>query len=202
MSVVHIIDTLTNWARESICKEIQLKVPPNNIEPMDSDYTYQLANPEAFPMYIPTGDKLPVGKFDHPSLCVRFLSAQDDTANKTGGMDVQIVFCVWDPGLHSEDILNPNGDGSYSRQEPAESPFERNGSGWRDVWNFVDLAVQKLESVDRIGTCTIDKSTPFEYGPAKVDEAIADFYPFWYAELTFRVTYPLMRNNQDYEKYL
>ena len=202
MSVVHVIDTLTNWARESICKEIKLKVPPANTEAMDSGYVYQLANPEAFPMYIPTGDKLPKGKFDHPCLCVRFLSAQDDTSAKTGGMDVQIVFCVWDPGLHSEDVFNPNDDGSYTRQQPAETEFERNGSGWRDVWNFVDLAVSKLESVDSIGGCSIDKSTPFEYGPAKVDEAIADYYPFWYAELTFRVTYPLMRNNQDYEKYL
>lgn len=202
MSVAHIIDTLTDWARESICKEIQLKVPPSNSEPMDSGYEYKLANPAAFPMYIPTGDKLPEGAYDHPCLCVRFLSAQDDLSAKTGGMDVQIVFCVWDPGLHSEDVFTPNGDGSYSRQDDSEAKFERNGSGWRDVWNFVDLAVNKIESVDSIGSCKIDKATPFEYGPAKVDEAIADYYPFWYAELSFRVTYPLMRNNQDYEKYL
>lgn len=203
MSVVHIIDTLTDWARENICKDIQLKVPPENTEAMDSGYDYKLANPAAFPMYIPTGDKLPKGQlFDHPSLCVRFMGVQDDMNVNRGGMDVQIVFCVWDPGLHSEDIFHPNGDGSHRRQDAAETEFERNGSGWRDVWNFVDLAVRKLESVDSIGVCAIDKSTPFEYGPVKVDEAIGDFYPYWYAELSFRVTYPLLRNNEDYEEHL
>ena len=204
MSVVHIIDALTNWAREHICKEIKLKVPPaDETEPMDTEYIYQLANPAAFPMYIPTGDKFPNGiHFSHPSLCVRFLSAQDDLAQKIGGMDVQIVFCVWDPGKHSEDIFHPNGDGSFRRQEAAETEFEQDGLGWRDVWNFVDLAVRKLESADHIGPCTIDKSVPFEYGPVKVDEAIADFYPFWYAELSFHVTYPLMRNNEEYDQYL
>ena len=202
MSVVHIIDTLTKWARENVCNEIQLKVPPDNTEAMDSGYDYKLANPTAFPMYIPTGDKLPKDMFDHPCLCVRFISAQDDTANKRGSMDVQIVFCVWDPGQHSEDVFQPNGDGSYRRQGATDAKFERNGSGWRDVWNFVDLAVNKLESVTNIGNCTIDKSTPMEYGPAKVDEAIADYYPFWYAELSFRVTYPLMRNNENSEIYL
>lgn len=203
MSVVHIIDTLTDWARDHICNEIQLKVPPENDDPMDSEYEYQLANPTAFPMYIPAGDKLPKGVLhDHPSLCVRFMSAQDDMSAREGGMDVQIVFCVWDPGQHSEDVFQPNGDGSFRRQEAAETEFERNGAGWRDVWNFVDLAVRKLESVDSIGGCTIDKSTPFEYGPEKVDEAIADFYPYWYATLSFRVTYPLMRNNEEYDQYL
>ena len=202
MSVVHIIDTLTNWARESVCKDIRLKVPPENSEAMDSGYVYELANPVAFPMYIPTKDKLPEGMFEHPSLCVRFISAQDDMSTKTGAMDVQIIFCVWDPGLHSEDVFQPNGDGSFRRQKAAETEFERNGSGWRDVWNFVDLAVRKLESVSSIGAVTIDKATPVEYGPAKVDDAIADFYPYWCAELTFRATYPLMRNNEEYDKYL
>ena len=203
MSVVHTIDTLTDWARENICKEIKLKVPPENTEAMDSNYKYKLANPTAFPMYIPTGDKLPRNILsEHPSLCVRFFSAQDDLSTKTGAMDVQIVFCVWDPGLHREDVFVPNGDCSFSRQDAAGAEFERNGSGWRDVWNFVDLAVRKLTSVNSIGNCIIDKNTPFEYGPAKVDEAIADYYPYWYAELTFRVTYPLLRYNEELENNL
>lgn len=203
MSVVRIIDTLTDWAREDICNEIQLKVPPDNDEAMDSGYEYRLANPTAFPMYIPSEDKLPSDILSaHPCLCVRFFSAQDDMASKTGAMDVQFVFCVWDPGLHSQDLFLPNGDGTFKRQTAASVQFERNGSGWRDVWNFVDLAVRKLTSVNSVGSCIIDKNTPFEYGPVKVDGAIADYYPYWYAELTFRVTYPLLRYNEELENNL
>ncbi len=203
MAVVHIIDTLADWARVNICREIMLKVPPENEDAMDSGYRYKTANPAVFPLYVPSGDKLPAN-IDSPIPClrVRFLSVQDDLAAKTGGMDVQFGFCVWDPGKHSEDTFIPNGDGTFRRQDAAGAEFERNAEGWRDLWNFVDLAARKLQAVDSIGLCTIDKSTPFEYGPLKVDGEIADSYPFWEAEMSFRVTYPLMRNNEDLEQYL
>ena len=36
MSVVHMLDTLTEWARQNICEQIKLKVPPENTAPDDS----------------------------------------------------------------------------------------------------------------------------------------------------------------------
>lgn len=199
--IVSVIDSLTEWAKENICKEIQLKVPPDNTAANDAGYSYTLANPEALPMYIPPSDKLPKDiRFVHPSLCVRFLKAGDSMANDEGYVDVQFLFSVWDPGQHGEDLYLPNADGSYRKQ--ADPGFEKGSSGWRDVWNFVDIARRKLESVTSIDGIAIDKSTDIEYGPVTEQEAIVDFYPFWYSWLSFRVTYPLMRNNEDIETFL
>lgn len=199
--IVTVIDTITAWAKDHICKEIQLKVPPENRAAMDADYSYRLENPEAIPMYVPPSDKLPKGiRFVHPSLCVRFMKAADSVAKGEGYVDIQFLFSVWDPGDHGKDLYLPNDDGSYRKQE--DPNFKKGSSGWRDVWNFVDIARRALESVTSINGLAIDKGTDIEYGPIAEQEAIVDFYPYWYSWLSFRVTYPLMRNNEDIEKYL
>ena len=199
--IVYVIDSVTEWAKKHICKEIQLKVPPENTGAMDAGYSYTLENPEAIPMYKPTGDKLPKGmRFTTPSLCVYFQKAGDSLATGTGYVDIQMLFSVWDPGDHGEDLYLPNGDKSYRKQ--ADSGFEKGSSGWRDVWNFVDIARRKLESVTSIEGLAIDKSTDIEYGPIESQDTVVDFYPFWYSWLSFRLTYPLMRNNEDLEQYL
>ena len=199
--IVSVIDTLTEWAKKNICSQIRLKVPPENDAAMDSGYSYQLENPEAIPMYVPPSDKLPKGiRFVHPSLCVRFMKAGDSAATDKGYVDIQFLFSVWDPGDHGKDVYLPNGDGTYRKQD--DPNFEKGSSGWRDVWNFVDVARRSLESVTSIDGLAIDKGTDIEYGPITEQEAIVDFYPFWYSWLSFRVTYPLMRYNEDIEKYL
>ena len=199
--IVTVIDTLTEWARDHICKAIQLKVPPENEAAMDSGYSYKLDNPEAIPMYKPTGDKLPETiRYTTPSLCVYFSKAGDSVAKNEGYVDVMFLFSVWDPGQHGEDVYLPTGDGSYKKQSTAD--FVKGSSGWRDVWNFVDIARRALESATSIDELAIDKSTDIEYGPISEQEGVVEFYPYWYSWLSFRVTYPLMRNNEEIEKYL
>lgn len=199
--IVTVIDTLTEWAKEHICSKVRFKVPPENGVAMDAGYSYKLENPEAIPMYAPPSDKLPKSiRFVHPSVCVRFLKAGDSVAKDEGYVDIQFLFSVWDPGEHGGDVYVPNGDGTYRTQK--DPLFEKGGSGWRDVWNFVDVARRALESVTSINGLSIDKGTDIEYGPITEQEAIVDFYPFWYSWLSFRLTYPLMRNNEDIEKFL
>lgn len=199
--IVSVIDTLTEWAKKNICSQIRLKVPPENDAAMDAGYSYQLEHPEAIPMYLPPSDKLPKGiRFVNPSLCVRFMKAGDSAATDKGYVDIQFLFSVWDPGDHGKDVYLPNRDGTYRKQD--DPNFEKGSSGWRDVWNFVDIARRALESAASINGLAIDKGTDIEYGPITEQEAIVDFYPFWYSWLSFRVTYPLMRNNEDIEKYL
>ena len=137
MSVVHMLDTLTEWARQNICEQIKLKVPPENTTPDDSGYAYNLATPAAFAMYVPTSDKLPPGVHaPFPSLCVRFVTGQDVPAEGSGSVEVQFCFSAWDPGTHGEDVLLPNGDGTVRRWTGADADayFRRNGDGWRDAW--------------------------------------------------------------------
>lgn len=201
MSVVHVIDTLTEWARQNICEQINLKVPPENTAPDDSGYSYNLATPAAFAMYVPTSDKLPPGSHPpFPSLCVRFVTGQDVPADGGGSVEVQFCFSAWDPGTHGEDEFLSNGDGTYRRGKGGA--FWRNGDGWRDAWNFVDIALREVESVTNIGGYTIDRAKPVKFGPLTEQEAIPDFYPMWFAWLSFTVNYPLRRNIQELQNFL
>lgn len=203
MSVVHVIDTLAEWAKENICEKVMLKKPPENLEAYDASYSYELVKPSVFPMYVPTSEKLPPSIHSpFPSLCVRFVKGSDELSGNTGSLDVQFCFSAWNPGLHKQDVFRREGDGSFSNQNNANAEYDRNGNGWRDVWNFVDTALRAVESVTHIDGYVIDRQTPVEFGPLAEQEAISDFYPFWFAWLSFRVSYPLRRNNEDIEIHL
>lgn len=203
MSVVHVLDTLAEWARNNICNHVLLKLPPENTEANDEGYNYSLVNPAVFTMYVPTSEKLPPNIHSpFPSLCVRFIKGSDELSGNTGHLDVQFCFSAWDPGLHGPDIFQPNGDQTFQRQQVENSKFVRNGDGWRDAWNFVDTALRAVESVASIGGYTIDRETPVEFGPLMEQEAIPDLYPFWFTWMSFRVNYPLRRNNEEFKLYL
>lgn len=205
MTIVKILDDVTRWAQENICSKVQLKVPPKNTEPNDNHYEYNTANPVAFTMYVPTEDKLPEGiPSAFPSLCVRFMEGEDDLAKKTGTMGIQFLLSVWNPGTYGQDVLEPNPDDALSWQAQGDKnvKFARNGDGWRDVWNFTDVAVRAIESTTRISEFEIDHSVPIKFGPLTEQEAIPDFYPFWFTWVSFQLTYPLLRNTEDLQDFL
>lgn len=206
MSLVHLIDTITDWARAEICAHVQLKQPPADPEAAnDARLDYKLVTPAAFGMYMPTPERLPPNILSpYPAVCVRVINGEDDAARGTGWADVQFVFCTWDTGLHGEDNLLPNGDGTHRQWTgpEADAYFQRNAEGWRDAWNFLDTALRALENVTRIGKYPIDRATPIKYGPLTEQEAIPDFYPYWYAWATFRVQYPLVRNIVELQDFL
>lgn len=203
MSIVHAIDTLTEWAKHNICDHIKLKMPPANLEANDDGYIYKTVKPTAFPMYVPTAEKLPPSiHSEFPSLCVRFVKGADSLASKERGLDVQMCFSAWDPGLHGPDVFQPNEDMSFKRHGTDNAQFTRNGDGWRDVWNFVDIALRALESTTNIGGYTIDPQTPIEFGPLTEQEAIPDFYPLWFAWISFRLNYPLRRDVAEIHNFL
>lgn len=205
MSVVSILDDVRDWVEENICSKIQLKVPPDDTEPNDKDYDHTLATPVAFTLYLPTKDKLPPPiKSAYPSVCVRFMEGTDDMAVKNGSIGIQLCFSAWNPGIHGTDMLMPLGDGRYRRWTGPEASdfFQRYGEGWRDVWNFVDIGLRAVESATAIKGHEIDISTPVKFGPMAEQEAIPDYYPFWYAWVSFQLKYPLMRNNQEIQQFL
>ena len=204
MSIVKILDDVTAWARQNICAKIQLKVPPQNGEPNDYDYTYKTANPAAFTMFVPTEDKLPKDiPAAFPSLCVRFLEGEDDLAQKKGTIGIQFLLSVWNPGTHSADrLVTSKNDVLNWVADPNEKQFQRNSDGWRDVWNFADIAVQAIETATAISGYEIDKSSPVKFGPLTEQEAVPDYYPFWFAWVSFQLKYPLMRNTVDFQEFL
>ena len=206
MSIVHLIDTVAEWAQVNICDQVKLKRPPKDLNAADDErLDYQLVTPAVFPMYVPTSEKLPPNIHTPiPSLCVRFMTGQDEMSNDSGFVDLQFCFSSWDPGIHGKDIFNPNGNGSYKNMSEAEAKkhFQRSAEGWRDAWNFVDTALRAIESATHIGGYVIDRVTPIKYGPLAEQEAIPDFYPYWFTWVSFRVNYPLVRNIPDIQNFL
>lgn len=208
MTVVTILDTLTEWARQNIASKIMLKVPPDSEDGADDGgYDYRLANPAVFAMYVPTKEKLPPGILSpYPSICVRFLEGSDELAAGLRSIGVQLCFSAWDPGTHGKDIILPNQNNPMGQRKlrgpEAYDKFQRNGDGWRDAWNLVDIALREIEQVTNINGLAIDRSTPVKFGPLAEQEAIPDFYPFWYAWASFSVTCPVIRAVQDYENLL
>lgn len=208
MSVVNILDRLTDWAQKSICNKIKLKVPPDDeMSPTDADYEYRRATPTAFAMYVPTKEKLPPGIISpFPSVCVRFMEGADDMASKKGNIGIQLCFSAWNPGTHGKDIIIPSETDNLTMKRwtgaEAKAYFQRNGEGWRDVWQMVDIALREIESVTNIDGLVIDMSKPVKFGPLTEQDAIPDYYPFWFAWVSFFVTYPITRNIRDIEKLL
>lgn len=208
MSVVNILDRVTHWAREDVCSKILLKVPPvDETAATDADYEYQRVHPAAFTMYVPTKDKLPPPIISPiPSICVRFLEGTANIGTRMGSIGIQLCFSTWDPGTHGKDIILPSPeDGMKAIQwtgPEAEAYFQRNGGGWRDVWNMVDIALAELESLTDIDGLLIDRSTPVKFGPLTEQEAIPDFYPFWFAWVSFTINYTILRPIRGTENFL
>lgn len=205
MSIVKILDDITAWAQTNICSRIMLKVPPANGEPNDYDYDYKVANPVAFTMYVPTQDKLPKNvPSAFPSLCVRFMEGENNLSNNKGTIGIQLLLSVWSPGLYGADYFTVNPEDSLQWQAQAEEKvkFQRNGEGWRDIWNFTDIAVHAIESTAHISGYEIDRSVPVKFGPLTEQDAIPDFYPFWFSWVTFQLTYPQQRNTDNIQQFL
>lgn len=205
MSIVKILDDVTEWARQNICSKIELKVPPANGNANDYDYDYKQSSPVAFTMYVPTEDKLPKNILSaFPSLCVRFLEGETDLSKKKGTIGIQLLLSAWNPGTHGVDMITVQQDGSFNlvKGPAVDKQFERNGNGWRDIWNFTDIAVRAVESVTHISGYAIDKSIPVKFGPLTEQDAVPDYYPFWFSWVTFQLTYPLMRNTEEIQEFL
>lgn len=209
MSVVNTLDRVTAWVQETICSQVSLKVPPKNVDGMtDSGWEYQRITPTAFPMYVPTQEKLPPTiPAPIPSICVRYTEGEDDLSAHIGRLNVELCFSTWSTGTHGKDVILPNAENALNPTrwtgEEAEAYFRRNGDGWRDAHNLVDVALRELESVTNIDGIQIDRSTPIRFGPFKEQEAIPDFYPFWFSWVSFTLQYPLnFRNVKEVESYL
>lgn len=208
MTTTGILDIVTDWARENICPQILLKVPPDDdADPTGVGYDYQRVNPAAFTMYLPSREKLPPGVLSPvPSICVQCTDGEDDMQSRRGIMRLQLSFSTWSPGTYGGDMVEPNPE-DYLRpkkwpEDKARAYFARTGDGWRDAWNMVDIALRELESVTNIGGLIIDPGTPIKYGPFTEQKQIIDFYPFWYSWVSFALQYPIQRNIRGVESLL
>lgn len=217
MSIVNTLDRITEWAQKNLCEPVKFKTPPKEDEAKvkktldrnlsgdqvndGAGYEYKRITPIAFKWLVPSKDRIPDVQSPFPSICVRL--SEGDSERGSGTIPVELCFSVWNPGTHGSDIIKPLEDGSYEQWtgDDAKKFFERNNDGWRDVWNWVDLALREIESTDNLNGILIDRTT-VKYGPFKIEGEMADFYPFWFAYISFDVKYNVSRNVSRYDEFL
>ena len=204
MSIVNSIETVREWLDTNVCPLVQLKLP--NDEKTDASYPYKLVNPAAFSLFVPSKDRIPPHiAAPIPSVCVQLVKGDDDMVDSIRGTKLRLFFATWDPGYHAADIFKPNGDGTYIQQynNACRDFFEKNGEGWRDAWNFVDTALRIIENTEYIGnTLRVVKEDGVSFGPVAEEDAVPDFYPYWFAWAEFSIEEALTRHSKTYEQYL
>ncbi len=205
MSIVNSIEIVREWLAANVCPLVQLKLPDDNAT--DASYPYKLVNPAAFSLFIPSKDRTPPKiAAPIPSVCVQLVQGKDDMIASTRGIKIRLCFAAWDPGYHGPDIFKPTGDGSGSyiqwNDEEAKALFLKNGEGWRDVWNFVDTALREIEDAEYINGLRLVKEDGITFGLFTEQDAVPDFYPFWYAWVELTVSEILTRNHKAYDHLL
>lgn len=159
------LETIANWLRENVCPKLQYKKP--NDDNNDNTYGYELVNPDVHVMYIPPKDILPEEKHAAPSILVQYSNTKLFPKQSNGLINIRLGFCIWNPGLHK------NGE------------YERNADGYKDVMNFVQYVQDALINEELIGPIRIRLEDGIESGPLTEQGVVADFYPYWFAYLTF-----------------
>lgn len=204
MSIVNNTEKIISWAEEFICSKIKLKIPDDDSN--DGKYNYKLVNPAVFALFVPTKDRLPPkAAAPIPSLCVQIIDGKD--MPNSGTTRIRFGFSTWSPGTHGMDIFapKPGEPGKYTQPDTDEGRafYKRNSEGWRDAWNFVDLALREIESAEIIGgLLRVVKEDGITYGPYTEQDSILDCYPYWYAWVEFTVSYGITRQHPQYDHYL
>ena len=74
--------------------------------------------------------------------------------------------------------------------------------GWRDAWNFVDTALRLIENAEYLGDLRVIKEKGITFGPVTEQDAVPDFYPYWFAWAEFSIEETLTRNPKSYQHLL
>lgn len=205
MSIVNSIETVREWLEATVCPMVQLKLPDDSAT--DASYPYKLVNPTAFSLFVPSKDRLPPKvPAPIPSVCVQLVEGDDDMIQSARSIKIRLCFSAWDPGYHGLDFYYPKNDGSGAyiqrHNEEAKAFFQKNGEGWRDAWNFVDTALRMIENAEYIDRLRVAKENGITFGPVSEQDAVPDFYPYWFAWVEFTVEEALTRAPKDYQHLL
>lgn len=207
MSIVHMMNEITEWIQKNICNGVKLKLPDDGRNDAGYNSGYELVTPAAWPMYMPTKDRLPPNApAPIPSICVQMLDGEDGVIDGRGNMNLRLMFSAWDPGLHGQDIFTPVKDDAMAFQqwntEEAMAFYQRRNDGWQDAWNFVDTARRVLINNNYIAGYRIAKEEGLKYGVPQEQDAVADYYPYWFAWLTVSIQYGVTSTNADLQEFI
>ena len=192
MTTKQIIEGVTDWVRDEICSKIKLKLPNDSTN--DGRYHVKMVTPAAFPLFAPAKDRMPPNvQAPIPSVAVQLLEGSDDTKGGIRRLKLRLCLSTWNPGTHPGETYHPIEDDAalggyrYELGDAAEEKYQRNADGWKDLYNFQDIALSELEAAEFFTEVRIDQEQPITYGPFTEDGAIWDYYPYWCGWIAFTV---------------
>ncbi len=210
MTIVQAIESVANWLNADVCKEIRLKLPDEYQE--GKSYKVEEVSPTAFAMFQPTKEKLPPSvRAPFPSVVVQLLEGADNLTSSTGRLKLQLSFTAWNPGEHSgefkvseQQLTAEEGVELGLKLKPAEGSqgFERSTEGWKDVWNFTDATLRKIENAEYIEGLRVVKELGITFGQFNVEGQISDLYPYWGSWVIFTIERGLARTGAAYSEFL
>lgn len=190
MTTKQIIEDITLWTGENICKKIKLKLPDDNAN--DGRYELQTVTPAAFPLFVPAKDRMPPNiQAPIPSVAVQLVEGSDNLKKGERRMRIRLCLSTWNPGTHPGERLYPVRDesklGGYTCQigDASKEKYQRNYDGWKDLYNFQDIALAALEGTEFFAGIRIDMEEPITYGSFTEDGVIWDYYPYWSGWIAF-----------------
>ena len=174
MAVVKQLDKIKAWLEAEICPQFKFKQADD--ENVDATYPYKLVNPNVFILYVPPKEL--IGEANRvPSVCIQFDEGNESMASASGVLNLRLQFATFNPGGHYE--------------KGVDRTFDANTEGWRDVWSLVDYIMKKLRDTELIEDMRVLKENGIHYGPASDQGAIPNFYPYYYAWVSFSVEYAI-----------
>ena len=193
MTTKEIIEGVTSWVDEVICSQITLKAPDDDAN--DGGYKVKYVKPAAFPLFVPAKDRIPPNvEAPIPSVAVQLLEGSDNIKNDIRNMKIRLCLTTWNPGKHPGETWIPSDDASalgghsYHRSDAEGEKYQRNGEGWKDLYNFQDIALSALEGTEFFAGVRISQDDPITYGPFIEEGTIWDYYPYWAGWIAFTIT--------------
>lgn len=184
MAVIKQLDKIKTWLENEICPQFKFKLADD--DNVDVTYQYELVNPNVFILYVPPAEL--IGNYRVPSICIQFDEGNESMAKASGVLNLRLQFATFNPGEHCE----------YG----ADRVFDVNVEGWRDVWNLVDYIMKKLRDTELIDDMRVIKENGIHYGPISDQGQIPNFYPYYFAWMTFSVEYGIQSSKAQIRELL
>ena len=205
MTNTEIIESLSKCVDENICSKVTLKTPTDSSVGAQVQYV----KPAAFALFVPAKDRIPPNvAAPIPSICVQVMEAKDRMTEHRRNMKIRLAVACWNPGTQSGEIFVPHAAedapfGVAFTQGAAEQSYTRNLDGWKDLWNFMDVALREIEGTEFFAGVRLIKEQDIEYGPFVEDGAIWDYYPYWNGWISFNIEAGLVnRTPKAYQELL
>lgn len=205
MTVVDSINAMSHFLEQEVCSKVEFLSPPK--DRMDGKkYTPKYVHPCVYPLYVPKSNMMEPNALNVlPYISVQFMEGSDDIPALQTETRFMLEFAIWRPGdyesissMKLQDVIAGAGNTRICFEADIKNTFVRNHSGWMDVWNFVETTKKTLLSnlviADKM---TLKINEKVKYGVYSKDDAVFDFYPMWFAWMSFTMTHLLQVVEKD-----